>query len=288
MESLKLLIAVDESPAAQTALQFIAPLARTGTVEVILLARAGSGDRATAALDAGVTLLGEGALVQRMIRPGPQERALAAAAREQAADLVVITLPPRTGVRRWLRGRQALSLARHMPTSLLLVRRRHRVAPLHRALLAGGGGPSVLDDAALAGRVLGPVGGTVTVCHVLSQVPVVSGPRVGDEERMRRMLDSPMPEVANLHAAVQRLEAAGVPAQAKLRVGLVLDEVMQEVRDERYDLLVIGAHQMGSRLDRLLLADISAELLIHSPVPVLLVRPRTQAAFVPRAPRFET
>ena len=68
------------------------------------------------------------------------------------------------------------------------------------------------------------------------------------------------------------LNEQGVPAEVRGRVGPVLDEILSELRVGSYDLLVIGAHRVASALDRILLEDITDDLLDLSPLPVLMVK----------------
>src|SRR6266540_799355 len=75
-----------------------------------------------------------------------------------------------------------------------------------------------------------------------------------------------------LRAAVAMLNEHGVPAQMRGRAGPVIDEILSELRVGSYDLLVIGAHRVASALDRILLEDITDDLLDISPLPVLLVK----------------
>jgi nucleotide-binding universal stress UspA family protein len=58
---------------------------------------------------------------------------------------------------------------------------------------------------------------------------------------------------------------------------MVVEEIKAELREGGYDLLVIGAHQARTPLDRVLLEDVSAELLLESPIPVLVVQSPSQA-----------
>ena len=272
MQRLKLLVAVDDSAASSRALAFVAPLAAAEAVEIVLVARASDPVRAQAMLEAAAAKLGQPAQVQQRHHPGRLAEVLSSEARQTRADVVAVTPPSRMVWRHWLRRREVFQLAQQIPTSLLLIRQAHTVRPLHHVLLAGGGGPTMLETARMVGRLLAPVGGTATLCHVLLHVPLGYGPRTTDQARMEMFLTSETPEVAQLAAVRKVLRDAGVPAELKLRVGLVVDEVLAEVAAGGYDLLVIGAHRTESRLDRLLLADISAQLLRKSPVPVLLVR----------------
>src|SRR5919202_267691 len=102
----------------------------------------------------------------------------------------------------------------------LLVRGRHRVAPLQRALIAGGGGPAMLADAALAARLLAPVGGTATVCHVVSQLPARVGVRAGEAGWRAAVLGAGTPEAGRLQATVAVLGQAGGRGEGKVRLGV--------------------------------------------------------------------
>ncbi|MBA3469653.1 MAG: universal stress protein, partial [Herpetosiphonaceae bacterium] len=49
-------------------------------------------------------------------------------------------------------------------------------------------------------------------------------------------------------------------------------QIKEELQVGGYDLLVIGAHHARTPLDRVLLEDLSTELLVDSPIPVLVVQ----------------
>ena len=158
MQQLTPLVAVDDSDASRRALELIAPLAPTEAVAVVLVTREADPELACAVLDAAVARLGDAPRVERRHCPGPLQKVLACEAGEAKADLVVVSPPPHAPWGRWLHGREARSLARQLPTSLLLVQHGHVVRSLRRALLAGGGGPALLDAARLADCQLAQVG----------------------------------------------------------------------------------------------------------------------------------
>lgn len=283
MKPLKLLLYVERTRASQRAIQFVAPLISSGHARATIITDEADQQAAVELLASTAATLTGTAPEDQVARPGRLESVLIAEAQERKADLVVLAPPKRTAWQRWLRGSQAASLAKNLPTSMLLVRGRPVATTLKRALIAAGGGSSVLDDAELAAQMLAPVQGEAVICHVISQMPMVFGLESTHEELTQRFLDEPTREAANLRAAVELLRKAGVETSFKLRVGTVLDEVLDELRDSDYGMLVIGTHQAASMLDRLLLQDFSADLLIKSPVPVLLVCPTT-----PSTPVSET
>ena len=75
-----------------------------------------------------------------------------------------------------------------------------------------------------------------------------------------------------MQAAAEVLNAAGVEASIKVRVGLVVEEIVAELTEGGYDLLVVGAHRSQGLVERLLLEDVAADILGESPVPVLVVK----------------
>jgi nucleotide-binding universal stress UspA family protein len=96
-----------------------------------------------------------------------------------------------------------------------------------------------------------------------------------EESLIEAVLGDQSPVSRNIEAARQLLTKNGVAAKLRVRVGLVVEQIQEELRGGGYDLLVIGAHRARTPLDRVLLEDISAELLRDSPVPVLLVQNST-------------
>jgi nucleotide-binding universal stress UspA family protein len=111
----------------------------------------------------------------------------------------------------------------------------------------------------------------MVVLHVMSQIsagPGVSGEqlRIGAE----RLIVDRAPEGELLQRDITALEAIGIRAWAKVRHGLVVDEILQEVRGEAYDLVVIGAYR-GVGWHRILLDDLAHRLVVELDRPVLIV-----------------
>ena len=117
-----------------------------------------------------------------------------------------------------------------------------------------------------------PLGASITLLHVLSQQSLVFEGFPGRSLTVEDFLAGSTPEANTLRDAAALLRKRGVPTQLKGRVGPVIEEIMAELRIGGYDLLVIGAHQVASALDRILLEDITGDLLDISPLPVLVVK----------------
>jgi nucleotide-binding universal stress UspA family protein len=108
--------------------------------------------------------------------------------------------------------------------------------------------------------------------HVLSQQSLLFEGFPPREISVADFLNGPSPEARTLREAVEQLRRSEVQVDLKGRAGPVLDEIMDELREGSYDLLAIGAHRVTSALDRILLEDITGDLLDSSPLPVLVVK----------------
>ena len=67
------------------------------------------------------------------------------------------------------------------------------------------------------------------------------------------------------------LEQMDLDLHAKVRHGLVVDEIVNEARSDDYDLVVIGAHR-DEGLPRFLLDDLAHELVLDVDRAILVVR----------------
>jgi nucleotide-binding universal stress UspA family protein len=112
----------------------------------------------------------------------------------------------------------------------------------------------------------------ITVLHVMSQI--TAGPRVrGDQLQAdaEGLIRERAPEGELFVQDLQILQQPGVRAQAKVRHGLVLDEILSEARSGDYDLVVIGAHAAGG-WQALLLDNLAHQIIVNVERPVLVVR----------------
>ena len=185
-------------------------------------------------------------------------------------DLVIIGSRGRRGVMRLLLGSAALHVTGHAPASVLVAQGRTR--NLRRFLVCSSAGPVSEHTIQFAGRLAQAVGASVTLLHVMSQLPLAADAISDDlgasaEELMQRNSR----EGVHLKQMLELLAAEGQAGRAVVRHGLVLDEIIAEAREGRYDLLVTGAH-VTPGLNARLVGDLSADILLAADRPVLVVR----------------
>ena len=73
------------------------------------------------------------------------------------------------------------------------------------------------------------------------------------------------------------LTEAGIPCETKVLMGEPASALLQAVRDEGVDLMVMGSHGRTG-LSKLLLGSVSAHLVAHAPCSVLVVKRPANAA----------
>lgn len=275
---MRVLIGYDGSASARAAIRFARLWIQAAQAEVTLLLVQESG-LSEAALDAAEELLdGAAARVQRKLRLGRADEQIAAEATSADFDLVVIGSRGRRGLTRFLLGSTAANLARSLRTPLLIVPSDR--TSLRRVLVCTGAeapGEAVVEAAR---SVAGACQAEVTVLHVMSQIPMTdAAPDLHLLTHAEAAISQGSREGRHLQLAVDRLQrTAGVAAVTpKIREGLVVDEILAEISEGDYDLLVIGAHRTPpewrpSRMAGLLLYDVADQIVSRSPRPVLVVR----------------
>lgn len=271
MKPFNLMIYLDGSSAARRMVAYLAPLARQAHVKTTFLVDEAHQDEAEMYFFNAEQLLQSDQAPTRTIRGATPERAIVLETRASQPDLVAFGPLRKEGWRRWL-GQSAIgSLARRLTCSMLLMQGRPN--ELRRALVCAAGGPATLHDAQMTASIIGPLGGQVTILHIVSQLSLTYKPEERDPERLADLVMEKQGEVArNIAAAKTILTDRGITTTVRIRAGMVLEEIQEELKTGGYDLLVIGAHRARTPLDRVLLEDVSAEILFNSPIPVLLVQ----------------
>jgi len=185
-------------------------------------------------------------------------------------DLVIIGSRGRRGVMRLLLGSAALHITGHAPASVLVAKGRTR--DLRRFLVCSSAGPVSEHTIQFAGRLAQAVGASVTLLHVMSQLPLAADAISNDlDASAEELMQRNSREGVHLKQMMELLAAEGQAGRAVVRHGLVLDEIIAEAREGRYDLLATGAH-VTPGLNARLVGDLSADILLAADRPVLVVR----------------
>ncbi len=140
---------------------------------------------------------------------------------------------------------------------------------LHRILICEGGrDPSLLQRFITKLPEFIRDGSEIKVLHVMSQIlanPAAMGWEL--QADAQALIDQHAPEGELLQEDVQLLAITPVPVATEVRHGLVVDEIVAEAGNGRYDLIVIGQHQGSDWW----LADLMEQIVAQADRSVLVV-----------------
>jgi nucleotide-binding universal stress UspA family protein len=143
---------------------------------------------------------------------------------------------------------------------------------LKRFLVCTGGKEFIDQALQLTGRLAAVVNASVTLLHVMAEPPAMYADLVRMEENVGQLLESKSELGTNLGRQKKELERLGVSADIRLRHGIVVDQVFEEVREGNYDLIVTGTSQARGLLRHYIMGDLTRSILNRANVPVLVAR----------------
>jgi nucleotide-binding universal stress UspA family protein len=109
------------------------------------------------------------------------------------------------------------------------------------------------------------------VLHVMSQIAAAPGvPGWQLRAEAKELIEQHTPEGTILEEDIVRLAELNVRADAKVRHGMVVREILAEARSGDYDLVVIGAHQIKG-WEHFLLDDLAHEIISEADRPLLII-----------------
>src|SRR5207247_11306787 len=109
---------------------------------------------------------------------------------------------------------------------------------LKRFVVCTGGKEFIERAVKFTGRLAGAVGASVTLLNVMAEPAAMYADLVRMEENVGQLLQSKSELGTNLRRQKRELERLGVPAEVRLRHGIVVDEVFEEVPQGNYDLML--------------------------------------------------
>ena len=270
-----ILIATDGSAHAHIALQQCLSIANNHKVRVTILTVITNKDEEPAAK----AILGEAsALLQTAvnapiskIRIGSPDEEIVAEGKSNYYNLILLGEKSQHNFLTRLMGSTAQRVITQTERPVLLAKQQAR--DLHRILICDSGvqTPSLPERIATLLPEIMANAQDVTVLHVMSQISAAPG-IPGKELRAgaKELMAAETPEGEWLTHDLHVLEQVEVLATPKVRHGLVVEEILAEASDGRYDLVVIGAHPQEG-WQRFLLEDVAAQIILKADQPVLVI-----------------
>jgi nucleotide-binding universal stress UspA family protein len=280
---MKILICNDGSEQAERAMRLGATIAAGCQAEVTLLGIQESPGDAQALLDSlkrGQSLLEDKKIHAELVtKSGKPIEEIIKRTRETVYDLVVIGAARKESRGAFWMSSKTYKLIKEVRSPVLSVA--GITTSINRILICSGGKHYIDDAVLLTGQMARGLGATVTLLHVTSEPPgILAHLPVQDDATF--LLHSQSELAQNLRREKENLESLGVRTEVKLRHGGVLDQILRELREGNYELVVTGS-ALSRSFRTYVLGDISREIVNRATCAVLVARGQP----IPAAPHFK-
>jgi nucleotide-binding universal stress UspA family protein len=271
---MKVLICSDGMPASENAIELAALLAGPLKAEIKLLGIVeDSGDERPlreALQRQAQSLRTQNAQLDIVVRAGEPVRQILDQTSNTKYDLVVVGARWTGATGHYWRSERTYEVIKAIQPPVLVAIGECR--QLKRFLVCTGGKEFIEPAVHFTGEIAAALGASVTLLHVMAEPPAIYVNLVQLEENVDQLLESKSELGTNLLQEKKDLERLGVPADVRLRHGIVIDQVFEEVRGGNYDLIVTGTSQVHGILDHYIMGDLTRVILNRSYVPVLVAR----------------
>ena len=271
---MKILICSDGKPAADNATRIGGLLAGPSHAETTLLgiAEKPSDERPLRdTLEAQAqSLRADGVAPEIVVRAGEPVRQILNQTSATNYDLVVIGSRKTEATGPYWRSEKTYEVIKAIPPPVLVAI--GECNRLKRFLVCTGGKEFIEEAVQLTGKVAAAVGASVTLLHVMAEPPAIYADLVRLEEDVSRLLESGSELGLNLRRQKEELEHLGVPAEVRVRHGIVIDQVFAEVRQGDHDLIVTGSSQARGMLRHYIMGDLTRSILNRANCSVLVAR----------------
>lgn len=204
------------------------------------------------------------------VRHGSPQEEILAEIKESDYRLVILGANRGAGLRDYFLGSVSSQIVRRSPISVLVAKEVR--SSLRRILICSGGVDLSERIVESGGWLAEAVGAEVTLLHVTTPVASMYTGLKDLDETLTELLQTDTPIARHLRRSAEILDRHQVPAELGLRHGVPADEIVREAHAGDHDLIVVGASKRGDRLKRLMLGDVTQEVVDKATRSVLVVK----------------
>src|SRR5213596_4347846 len=216
------------------------------------------------------SLRAHGVAPEIVVREGEPIRQILIQTSKKTYDVVVIGARRKGATGLYWRSEKTYEVIKLIPPPVLVAI--GECTTLKKFLVCTGGKEFIEEAVQLTGKLAAAVGASVTLLHVMAEPPAIYADLVQMEEDIDRLLGSGSELGMNLLQQKKELERIGVSAEVRVRHGIVIDQVFEEVREGDYDLIVTGTSQARGLLRHYIMGDLTRSILNRANSPVLVAR----------------
>jgi len=271
---MKILICSDGTQPAEAAIQLGGLLAEPLKAQIALLGIAETSSdeqslREALQKQAGL-LHGRGISLDTIVQSGEPVRQIADQTSKRKYDLVIIGARWTGAVGDYWRSRTTYEVIKSIQPPVLVAI--GECKQLKRFLVCTGGKEFIEQAVQFTGKLAAALHASVTLLHVMAEPPAMYADLVRLEENVDQLLESKSELGTNLRRQKRELERRGVSTEVRLRHGIVIDQVFEEVHAGDYDLIVTGTSRARGLLRHYIMGDLTRGILNRANVPVLVAR----------------
>jgi nucleotide-binding universal stress UspA family protein len=271
---MKILICSDGMPASENAIELAALLAKPLKAEITLLGIAEKPSDEGPLRDTlerqAQSLRTQDARPDILVHSGEPVRQILDQTSNTSYDLVLVGAHWTGATGNYWRSERTYEVIKAIRPPVLVAIGERKT--LKRFLVCTGGKEFIEQAVRFTGEIAAAVGTSVTLLHVMAEPPAIYVNLVQLEENVDQLLESNSELGTNLRREKRELERLAVPAQVRLRHGIVIDQVFEEVRTGDYDLIVTGTSRARGLFGHYIMGDLTRTILNRANVPVLVAR----------------
>lgn len=217
-----------------------------------------------------VSLFEEKGLTYRLeIRKGETERILPEKA-NQGNFITVVSPLGRPKLRNWLIGRSIRPLMERIQGPILYVPEIR--LPLKKILISAGGLGYEAAAENLALQVASANQADVTILHVIPPTDLDYPTTRGLRGHTNDLAETNTLPGRSLRHALEIAQAAGLNARAITRHGIIVEEILEELKEGNYDMVCMGSSYSANTLRQYYAPNVTAEIALSAHCPVLTAR----------------
>ena len=215
----------------------------------------------------------QGAEYRLEVRNGGAEKIVSQEA--QGNDSIVVLSPlGRPQFQRLMAGRSVRSFIEAIEEPLLYVPSVR--VPVKRILISVGGLGYDVNVEHIAMQIAMKSGAEVVFLHIVPPIDLNYPTAEAISKNWQHLTETDTPVGRSLRLSLENARAAGIHALVKVRHGNVIEEILAETLEGKYDLLCMGSSYSVHSLRQMYSANVTAEIMERAQCPVMTARFRTE------------
>lgn len=271
---MNILICSDGTPASDNAAKLGGTLARASNAQVALLGiaeKSGDEQPLRQSLDRQTDILRRaGVELRTVIQTGEPTAQILSETSARKYDLIVIGSRRKDTAEHFWRSQRTYEIIKAVePPVLVAIGACEQIS---RMLLCSGGKHFIDPAVRLTGTIATALHAEVTIFNIMAEPPAIYAHLVQLEEDVDALLRSDSELGRNLLAEKKALEKLGVAAKVRIRHGFIVDQLLEEMREGNYDLIVSGSSRARGPLRHYIMGDVTEAILENAECSVLVAR----------------